>query len=29
MAILPGNLEIDLDRTEEYYSSDLTGVVRT
>jgi len=29
MAILSGNLDIDLDSTEEYYSSDPTGIVGT
>jgi len=29
MAILQGYLEIDLDSTEEYYSSDPTSVVGT
>jgi len=29
LAILRGNVEIDLDSTEEYYSSDPTGVFGT
>jgi len=29
IAILRRNLEIDLDRTEKLYSSDLTGIVGT